>query len=83
MVRFSFSDQGSLCLVKVIVVNIVVRLFRIVFLVLNWGRCIVLSYLNFFIYLILLLQSLVAVQQTNSGGVCDQPWLPVPEPSFI
>ena len=37
MAPFSFSDQGSLCLVKVIVVNIVVGLFRIRYLVLNWG----------------------------------------------
>ena len=37
MAPFSFSDQGSLCLVKVIVVNIVVSLFRIRYLVLNWG----------------------------------------------
>ena len=82
MAPFSFSDQGSLCLEKVIVVNIVVGLFRIRYLVLNWGA-IFFSISQLFIYVILLLQRLVAVQQTNSGGVPDQPGLPVPNASLI
>ena len=55
----------------------------------NWifgvelGHCIVLHYLNFLFILILLLQSLVAMQQTYSGGVLGQPGLPVPKATFI
>ena len=82
MAPFSFSDQGSLCLVKVIVVNIVVSLFRIRYLVLNWGA-VLFSIISTFFYVILLLQRLVAVQQTNSGSVPDQPGSPVPNASLI
>ena len=49
MAPFSFSDQGSLCLVKVIVVNIVVGLFRIRYLVLNWGAVLFLIISTFYL----------------------------------
>ena len=49
MAPFSFSDQGSLCLVKVIVVNIVVGLFRIRYLVLNLGAVLFLIISTFYL----------------------------------
>ena len=49
MAPFSFSDQGSLCLEKVIVVNIVVGLFRIRYLVLNWGAVLFLIISTFYL----------------------------------
>ena len=49
MAPFSFSDQGSLCLVKVIIVNIVVGLFRIRYLVLNLGAVLFLIISTFYL----------------------------------
>ena len=49
MAPFSFSDQGSVCLVKVIVVNIVVGLFRIRYLVLNLGAVLFLIISTFYL----------------------------------
>ena len=49
MTPFSFSDQGSLCLVKVSVVNIVVGLFRIRYLVLNWSAVLFLIISTFYL----------------------------------
>ena len=59
MAPFSFSDQGSLCLVKVIVVNIVVGLFRIRYLVLNLGAVLFLIISTFY---------LCNISATKTGG---------------